>query len=183
MTILAIDPGLDRVGWAVFRIGRPYPALPADFRRALVDHGSISTSPDDQLPARVAAIHRGLIGVLEGRAIRRVFVEVPRTPHTYHRNEAATTGRGFIAGTMDSCNRAIGAIALSLHVLGLTDIQMIPASPMEKRIKSEWVLRIWPELGNRKSNEDERDAIHLGGVLVQRPSALQGLLSPTGAVA
>lgn len=168
MKILVIDPGLDQAGFAVFTAPARRPITQRDFREALVASGSFGSKPATPLPRRLFELHRGLGTVLLDHRPDIAFVEVPVTSNAYARNEKAETGRGFHAGLAAPANQAIGALLLSLQLMGLRT-ETIPASKTDKPIKSAWVVNIWPELGNRKSNADQRDAIHLGGVIILRP--------------
>jgi crossover junction endodeoxyribonuclease RuvC len=70
--ILGIDPGTASVGYGIVeRVG-------ATLR--LIDHGCLTTSPDEPLPARLAAIHRFIVDLVELHrpdimAVERVFFQ------------------------------------------------------------------------------------------------------------
>lgn len=170
MRILGIDPGLDGVGWALVERTERRPVTPRDYRAALIAHGSFHTPPSNALEVRLAQIHQALGEVVRERVVDLAIVELPRIENTYSRNAKNEEGRGFMAGTMAPLNRAIGAILLSLQVHGIR-VQTMLASPMEKKLKSAWVVNIWPELGNKKSNADQRDAIHFACAALTRPSS------------
>lgn len=72
MIVLGIDPGTASVGYGVVeRFG-------ATVRE--VDHGCLTTSPDEPLPARLATIHRFVVGLVELHhpdlmAVERIFFQ------------------------------------------------------------------------------------------------------------
>lgn len=168
MILLVIDPGLDVFGYAIYRAPERRPITPRDFRDALVASGSWATSPTTPLPQRLFQLHQGVAAIIAEHRPDLAFLEVPVTSNAYARNERAEKGRGFHAGLAAPANQAIGALLLALQLMAL-DTRTIPASKMEKKQKSAWVVNIWPELGNRKSNADQRDAIHLGGAILTQP--------------
>ena len=141
------------------------PVLPAHFRQVLLAHGSFSTHPDWPIDQRLWMLSRGLAEVLTGTGVQRLVIEVPRYDGmNAAKRRQAKTRDGFAAGDMASCNRAIGALLLAGRYLGIPEVVTERASGVDKRLKSAWVVNIWPDLGLRRSNADERDAIHLACV-------------------
>lgn len=162
MILLALDPGLDLTGWAAFRVPRIPPVQPNQFRGALLGSGAFGSGPGAELPERLLQLHRGLAEVIAAHQPDLVVVEIPRIAGSYARTRAAAkTADGPMLGDLATMHRATGALLLAARLLGV-EADTRRASAMKKPLKSAWVVNIWPELGNRKSNADQRDAIHLG---------------------
>lgn len=167
MILLALDPGIDDTGWAVFRVPLTPPVHVNQYRGALIASGSFSSGTDAPTPKRLHQLYRGLLAVVQEHGPDHAIIEIPAHGGTYTRNRRkAETDDGFMPDKMAHAHRATGALMLACSLLGVP-IDARRASGMAKKLKSEWVVNIWPDLGNRHSNEDQRDAIHLGATALR----------------
>jgi Holliday junction resolvasome RuvABC endonuclease subunit len=104
--LIAVDPGLDCIGWAEFRRGLRPPTAAVGLAR-LMAHGTLETSPRDPLALRLYLIHQGMTQVLGGQGVREIAIEVPSKAGEYVR-----TGKKNQAA-MQNLERAIGVIIVA----------------------------------------------------------------------
>jgi len=165
VNLLAVDPGIDVTGVAVFDVAD----LPAfigwsTLSDRLVVSGSIKTPPSQQLWERIGDLAEGLTELIEKHSVRWVAIERPATHGTYQRNRSkATTADGFMPATMASMYLATGGL-VGAAMLRCCKVWFVPASKVPKRERSLLVRSVWPRLG--RTNADQRDAIYLGGVTI-----------------
>lgn len=177
--ILTLDPGIDVTGWAAFELpGRPILAT-REYRAAYLAHGSLRSRIEDTTDARLRALHDRLGDVLAEQLIDHAYLELPAITGSYARTEAKEQGRGFHNKYSSVLHQAIGGLLLSCNLRGLP-VTGLPAIKTRKGGKSAFALTVWPELGNGKSNADERDALHLGCWILQRSRLWPDAVGSTG---
>lgn len=169
MTVLALDPGLDCAGMAVYQLPAT-PVLRLEACRSLcLWHGSVRTRPADPLTHRLHRIGDELRFRLRAHTCTRLVIERPAIDGTYGRNRHRTRGKdGFIPGTMKYVHQVIGLAAFVGRDLGL-DVTLVKAEG-RKEIQHQRLAAAWPDLG--RTNGDERDAILLGTRVLQHPRFL-----------
>jgi Holliday junction resolvasome RuvABC endonuclease subunit len=160
--LLALDPGLDATGYAVFTVPRLPPSQPGNYRNAKLAHGTIRSGLNATLAERLHQLHTGLADLIREHGPDRIVVEVPAIAGMYDRQRGKARDKGsFGAAAMTAMHHATGALLLTGQMHDIpTDTAR--AATVGKPAKTAWVVNIWPELDNRGSNQDERDAIYLG---------------------
>ena len=164
MKILAVDPGLDDTGWACFDYDRflRLGATPQAGILALVDSGTIHTSPKDNLVDRIQDLAREMDRVLSHHKPVFAVLEAPSYSGDYGPTKKARS-------SLNGLYVALGGILAVL--VAHTDVDLQPASrtPKAQRLASlEMTHSATPDApplpkGPRGGKrEDEMDAIHLG---------------------
>jgi hypothetical protein len=162
-TLLALDPGLDQYGWAVFRTDGPRLLTYQQARTRLVDSGSVASLPSDALPLRLVLLAAGLRTVVAEHGPAWLVVERPQIGGTYARHAAVQRGQGFIGADLGSMHVATGALILTAaELVGPECVALQAAGKVPKGERWDTVYALWPHLNNRGSNADQRDAIWLG---------------------
>jgi hypothetical protein len=159
--LLAIDPGLDHAGWAVFRTDGPRLLTYQQARDRLVDSGTLSSLSSDALPLRLVLLAAGLRTVVATHPVTWLVVERPQIGGTYARH--VQRGQGFIGADLGSMHVATGALILTAaELVGPECVALQAAGKVPKGERWDTVYALWPHLANRGSNADQRDAIWLG---------------------
>jgi hypothetical protein len=173
--ILALDPGLDCTGWAVFRTPAHHLATLQDYAPCLVGSGYVQTKPDSrpdhlQIPARVdqmvselkrsidAVYSLGMFGPIVGDV---VLIEVPAIYGPYASRGPQRQAKALgMARSMAVLWYTIGRLEGTFG----TTAQVIPIKASgDKRGNHATVLMLWPDLPTRtRPSEDQRDAVSLG---------------------
>jgi Holliday junction resolvasome RuvABC endonuclease subunit len=137
------------------------------YRNALLDSGVIRSGINATLPERLGQLHRGLFLLASEHGADRIVVEVPTISGMYARQRSKARDAGsFGADAMTAMHHATGALLLTGQIMEIpTDTRR--AAKVDKAAKTAWVVALWPELGDRKSNQDQRDAIYLGATALR----------------
>lgn len=171
MILIALDPGLDATGYAVFRVPLKPPVHANQYRGALLESGTLRSATDADLPHRLARLAVELSVLLAAQAPDVVLIEVPAIAGIYRRQaERARDAGAFGAAAMTAMHHATGALILAAHQAGV-EVVTRRAATVGKPAKTAWVVGVWPELGGRKSNQDQRDAIYLGATALGQYAA------------
>lgn len=159
--VLFVDPGLDDVGWAVFR-GRRTRATINEVLRSFVASGTISTDPTERLAYRLVRIAHSIQATARVHHIESAWVEVSPYP-----GQHASRGRK----ARQSVNRlymATGAILAAPEGVG-ADTQVVNALTTPKEQRHAILLAAMEKEGidiprgpRGGAREDEWDAIWLG---------------------
>jgi len=165
--LIALDPGLDATGYAVFDVPKMPPHHPGNYRNALIDSGTIRSAIEVELSRRLHQLHTGLLALHQQHGADRIVVEVPTISGMYARQRSKARDAGsFGADAMTAMHHATGALLLTGQIMDIpTDTRR--AAKVDKAAKTAWVVNLWPELGDRKSNQDQRDAIYLGATALR----------------
>jgi Holliday junction resolvasome RuvABC endonuclease subunit len=157
--LLAIDPGLDVTGWALFKTNGHRPATLNDALTRLCDSGQLITAPHETLSFRLAhlSVEVGHLAAL--RDPGWVAVEMPAYAGAYSggRERQVSVGKLYMA---------IGAI---LAALDPRDVVQVPAIRQPKAVRHELLeaaareaLVALPTGPRGGAREDIWDAIWLG---------------------
>lgn len=168
--LLAVDPGLDACGWAIY-------ALPATrgpkvtYQTWLKGSGTIKTAPGTgtdlgDIQTRVDTIRDGLLGLVAAYGLETglgedaaVVLEVPSAFGPYANKGPDRRGMALqMARSMGILWYLIGTIRESHQARGAT-VTLLKAAG-KKTPHHAMVRTYWPHLG--RTNEDQRDAIWLG---------------------
>lgn len=167
--LLAIDPGIDQVGGALFD-----PRLRTELTldgaaRALLRTVTFRTSARTDVLTRCAAIAEWVADLVEAEGISRVVIELPSRDGGYRERVDRQRTKGSIGAAGEAkLNRAIGAVAAGAH-LGGARISELPASRYQGPLRSKEGRRRAMETalhhigrGPLGGNQDTRDAAFLG---------------------
>lgn len=165
-TILAIDPGLDAMGAAIFSLEGYHGVGSAEaLARQLRAVRTIRTAAGDPMPDRIMRLAAGVHDLLDAFGPDRVYLEKPAIDGTYRRNRG-NVGRDGMARAMAGFHLAMGAILLAATQRGAT-VELVHAPRILKdhrHLLSEAVIRhaaAHLETAAR-SSKDARDAVWLG---------------------
>jgi len=176
--LLALDPGLDVTGWAVFdrhRLGAGV-TLEARCAPALVDLGRLETDPADDIGNRLRALARGFHEVLWRPALRageyflepaqtEVVIERPAAVSLYGRHARDGKHLAQLHASLEKLQLAIGALhgaALAAHVAALHLVRTPGTPKPQKQALAKRILAARADATPCRTIEDERDAIFLG---------------------
>ena len=140
--IVGLDPGLAHTGWGV---------IAAHGNRLVhIAHGVIHSRADDALPARLAALHAGLVAVLathspDEAAVEEVFV---------NRNAQSTLKLGQARGV---ALLAVGHLPVAEHATRLVKKAVVGTGTADKAQVAAMVARLLPGCG--PLSEDAADAL------------------------
>jgi len=163
MILLAIDPGFDVTGWAVFEFlgDRPPPATLQDALRTWGGAGEIITTTEDTDARRLDILGGRVLQFVEShyRDPVTIAIELPAYSGTYGRDTASRA-------SLNKLYMAIGAILANTGGVPVLEVRAI-TTPKETRHEllenaarmAGKVLPIGPRGGKR---EDAWDAIWLG---------------------
>lgn len=176
---LAIDPGLDLAGWALYEPGQvPLMGITLEERAgpALVAYGRLVTKPGTPIATRLGQLTRGMhdLVVAEHRPLE-VVIEMPADVALYARNAGARLRQLF--RQLSKLHMAIGALQGGAELAGGT-VHLLRTPRTKKAQKQDIARRVlarWDPRGRpvRSTVEDERDAIYLGAhYLLERRAAL-----------
>lgn len=170
--MLSIDPGIDDLGWALWRLpARPALGWPA-CKQLLVRSGTVHTKTEWRDEDRLGVIGSALKVELERRPdtqLARVYIEIPATDGAYAERAARTRGRGFSAGAMKHVHRLAGVFTWFALERG-AHAEFIKARSgrgSAKKDQHRSLAGAWGELG--RTSEDERDALCLGCRVLTSP--------------
>lgn len=171
--VLALDPGLDATGWALFDAA--YSGARAtlqEYRAGLIASGVIQTKPLPAVPdyLDVPGRARYLVGTLatvaEVAPGDLVVIETPAIFGPYRSRAVGKVDRGAkalaMARAMAVLWYVIGRLEGHFAARGLA-VEPVPAAGA-KEDHSTTVLALWPQLPKTKTGPaaDHRDAVHLG---------------------
>lgn len=164
--ILAVDPGLDALGWAAVRAVPPSPGVA--FAAAYIGSGSIQTTPAtgtewqryayllDKLVDVYLATARDALGVSWVRTVA-LICEIPRIDGTYTRNRGRTRD-GFMPGAMKHVHRITGGLLAKFPPPIFRPMRATTTPKAQLHTLTQRALGDrWPT----RSNEDQRDALAL----------------------
>src|SRR6185437_14473454 len=148
--LVAVDPGLDAAGVAVFDLGVSIPKLgihtddpwtPREsFQRVLerlTRYEVLRTSPDWPLPRRLGMLARGLREIVPMQGCAHVLIERSRIAGVYARARARQQTKNAInAPALEKLFFAIGAGAYSTT----DDVELIPAPAIAKQVRQRSVI-------------------------------------------
>lgn len=171
--LLALDPGLDATGWALFERPAERPRTLQGYDTSLINSGVVTTKPTDQpdhiaIPARADALAGQLaeqLSIYEGlrTASLRVAIETPAIFGPYRR-KGPDRGRLALgmARSMAALWYVIGRLEGHFHAGGAR-IDRVRAAGA-KVFHHTTILQLWPHLPTTKTgpSEDHRDAVALG---------------------
>jgi len=172
MILLALDPGFDATGWAVFDLAAP-PRTLQDAVSGLKEAGEIITKPADPDALRLSQIGGQVHFLLTMWNPAGIAVEVPSYSGTYGRNTASRA----------SLNKLFMAIGAILSRAPGERVLTVPALTTPKETRHEllanaarMVAKELPTGPRGGSREDAWDAIWLGcQVLLERWSSINPL--------
>jgi hypothetical protein len=181
MKLLAIDPGIDVAGAAIYDLDL-IPRRPAGFRGATVELRDVvrgfvgvasgRTRAEDSDLVRCASLARWAASVIDEHHPTVVVLEVPAIAGAHRAVQARQTGRrGAInAAGLQKLERAIGAIGAAVlthpRAPRLREFRAdYPALFRDKRVRHDVINAALRSAGRAalKGNADERDAAFLGG--------------------
>lgn len=169
--LLALDPGLDATGWALFERPAERPRTLQGYATSLLHSGVVTTKPINLpdhvgIPARADALVRQLDLTIYGRidpGILSVAIETPAIFGPYRR-QGPDRGRRAL-----EMARAMAAL---WYVIGRLEGHFLAADANIDRLKAAGtkavhhttILQIWPHLPTTRTgpSEDHRDAVALG---------------------
>ncbi len=151
--LVAVDPGLDAAGVAVFDLGVNLPHLgirtahPWDARESfqqvlkrLTRYEVIRTSPEWPLPRRLGFLARGLREVVPMQGSAHVLIERSRIAGVYARaRQRQQTKNAINAGALEKLFFAIGALTAGAE-LATEEVELIPAPMTAKAIRQKTVV-------------------------------------------
>lgn len=171
--LVAIDPGIDAVGVAIYLnvdsanslAGRRLGDVTA-IGRALLEVRTIRTSAAETLCLRLRKIDEQLRALLASYSVVTIVIELPAIVGTYHRNRHKV-GRDGMADGMSKLFLAAGALySTSLSVA--RDVRFVNAPRQHKhdrQMLSAGIFKASPAAGNhpaRLPSGDALDAVWLG---------------------
>jgi hypothetical protein len=167
-TLLALDPGLDATGWALFQPPGQRLATLQGYTPCLLASGVVVTKPDSrpdriQVPARADAVVAGVHADV-GRILGPGDVVVIETPAIYGPYASRGPDRGAKALGMARSMAVLWYLIGRLEgFFDLAEIHLIPAAG-RKQDHHQLVRSLWPQLPKTKTGpaEDHRDAVWLG---------------------
>ncbi len=166
--VVAIDPGLDATGVAVFDLRGWRPLEPwADVLRRLVQHEVIRTSPETAMPDRLGALHARVTDLLRELRPERCYVEQPAIAGVYASRRGRQRGKSPLnAESIQKLNWAIGAL-VTAATGELVAVQLVPAPKIPKEQRIAFVRTALARLGHplgtqARVSPDLLDAIFLG---------------------
>ncbi len=157
--VLAIDPGLDATGWALFKSQR---GGILEQVRGLRAWGVWRTKATLGLPARLAILHRCVSDLIGECGVDQVLIERPTVAGTYRRHRSRA-----IAGPIEVFHLALGAIVAAAHLSleGGREPILVPAPRLPKRSRHRRLELLLREAGRDDvsvSSPDAKDAIWIG---------------------
>jgi hypothetical protein len=186
--LLAVDPGLDVTGYAVYDRKLLGPGLTIEARcaPALLCWGRIATKPKDSIERRLGLLDVGLRDALTGApeeygrgtyrlpAQTAVVIERPADKAVYARNQRHGRDAGAaIHEGLAKLNYAIGAliVAAAGHRAAAITLQRTPSIPKARKSAiARDILTAWArarDVAVPPTIEDERDAILLGAWIIE----------------
>ncbi len=161
-TILGIDPGIGRMGWAIISQDKPKPLL--------VSYGCIETTPNSPQTDRLMVLSTQLTGVIKKYkptivAIEKLF---------FSKN----------VKTALSVAEARGAIILSLKILGLDILEFSPQQVKQAatgqgnadKLMVQKMIKLTFGLKQAPKSDDAADALALALCAYSRPKYLKNII-------
>ena len=175
--LIALDPGLDVTGWALFdrhRLGAGV-TLEARCAPALVDLGRLETAPDQELEARLASLAQQLAGRFWQQPAAggeyylipsetEVVIERPAAVSLYGRHARDGKHLAQLHASLEKLQLAIGALhgeALAAHVAALHLVRTPGTPKPQKQAIARRILAARVDATPCRTIEDERDALFL----------------------
>ncbi len=163
--ILGLDPSLSCTGWGL---------VGAEGSRLVhLAHGSIATRPADPLPARLAALHRGLAELVarhrpDEAAVEEVFV---------NRNAQSTLKLGQARGVV---LLAVGHLPVAEHATRLVKKALTGTGAAQKPQVAAMVARLLPGCGPLGADEADALAVAIAHAQLRRAPGLDAGSGPAG---
>jgi Holliday junction resolvasome RuvABC endonuclease subunit len=174
-SVVAIDPGLDRVAIARFvlpdrnRRGLSVAAywskaLPDEKACAFMDAKSFDTKPSEEIPERLADIANWLREQLFAIRPKLILIEMPAYASTYARHmENGARSAAAVANGQNKLYMSIGAIFAAAWSVECAIVRAVPAQSTNKKQRLAIVEMLLKAAGKeRPKNEDQRDAVSIG---------------------
>lgn len=164
--LLAVDPGLDATGVAVFALGprtRPWRlATEREKATALVHRDVIRTAAGDPLPHRCGVLWSELRHLCLEWEVRHALVETPARAGRYRERVQRDRSGEMTARAMLGFHAACGALYAALAAAQVRVTER-PAARLGKPLKRAYVNRWLAEVGQpAATNQDVADAICIG---------------------
>jgi Holliday junction resolvasome RuvABC endonuclease subunit len=173
--IVAIDPGIDATGVAVFQMGGWRRGESFDQLLARLDtYAVLRTKRDQEIPSRLSQLADGLGQVLTGIIATTIYVERPREAGVYHsRLHRQQTKSGINAAALEKLHFAIGALVVAA-MTELCDVVLVPAPKIKKSYRAELIHRALRNKNHpiglqARPSPDLLDAIYLGVTALADP--------------
>src|SRR5690606_32273771 len=120
--ILAIDPSIEKPGWAVFRVPTGLLVNPRDVAALYVDSGCWYTESHHDPASRLAYLAEQCEGLCEQYPPTRAFVEIPAVAGLYAGRKRLASGAAKSAGSREAAlgmgvgimQQAVGAFLATL---------------------------------------------------------------------
>lgn len=158
--LLAVDPGLDVTGVAIFAL-RPT-TTEREQAAALVHRDVIRTAPTDPLPHRCGVLWSELRHLCWEWNVRHACVETPARAGRYRERVGRDRSGEMTARSMLGFHAACGAIYAALAAAQVS-VTECPAARLPKNMKRWYVDRWLRETGqDAAANQDVADAIFIG---------------------
>lgn len=186
--LVAVDPGLDAAGVAVFDLGVNFPKLglrtadpwmPGEsFQRVLerlTRYEVLRTSPEWVLPRRLGMLARGLREIVPMQGAAHVLIERSRIAGVYrHARARQQTKNAINAAALEKLFFAIGALTAGAE-LATESVELIPAPLIKKPIRQRAVIYALKQLDHpitrrARPSPDLLDAIWLGATWLTHPT-------------
>lgn len=173
--VIAIDPGLDAVGVACFRM--------AGWRRGesfaqivgrLTTYEVLRTKSGTPLADRLASLFDGLRDIVQDEPCERIYIEQPGEPGTYRLRQRRQFSKGAINGAaLAKLNMAIGTL-IAAGASELVEVTLVPAPRIQKKLRLRVVLsqlrhHRHPLAQASRVSPDLLDAIWLGATALTSP--------------
>lgn len=173
--LLAVDPGLDRLGWALFSVN----GTPRSFESALAtvcEVGVVRTRPGAPMAERLLWLGRQVRRVVSGPPGEMFAVIESPTTATAYASRRARGGAAVNARSLSGFNQAVGAVTFALAdalVNGVHQrlaVALAPPPQLKKALRRRAVEAVVvSRLGlDRGLLEDECDAVYLGASWLAR---------------
>jgi Holliday junction resolvasome RuvABC endonuclease subunit len=172
VSVVAIDPGLDRVAIARFVVPVMQSrglasywskALPDEKARTFVSAASFDTSADVEIVQRLADVASWVRGQLVAIRPRLILLEMPTYASTYARH--VENGARTAAATASGQNKLYMSIGTILAAAWSAEclVRAVPAQSTNKKQRLQLVEMLLKAAGKaRPKNEDQRDAVSIG---------------------
>lgn len=174
-SIIALDPGIDGTGLAVFDLDLYNNRSNVhDVAAALIGVKTVRTEPDLPLPDRLHELGNAIrLATLQGR-VEHVYVEQPAKTGSYQRN--AGVGEKRMAAPMSKLYLSMGALIEAARAIG-AQVTLVPAprlAKIERAMLAKAIFAPSPAaLVHRAAmpSADALDAIWLGAQQLTGPIA------------
>lgn len=169
--LLAVDPGLDVVGAALFDPRLRDEMTLVGGARAFLGLHSCRTSTRDLVSDRCGVIAEWLAHMIDREGVGTVVLETPARDGGYRERLNRQRTKGSIASAGEAkLNRALGAIAAGAHLGGATLVEVssgtYPRSFRGKKARHDVMNLSLLKAGKPalRGNADSRDAAFLGAL-------------------